>query len=1044
MRYKSRPYIRGPQAIIFTKRFSAYLNLSRGQSEERCSKRANLTRDCLRTVALVVYLLLCTSSYGQATSSIQGQVTDPDGAVIPAVKITVIARDIGVKRTVVTDSAGRYHIVALPLGTYRIEVRAAGFKTAIVESSKLEVGSTMTLNFQLTIGDISEIVVVSTDHELIEQSTTSVGHVVDQRIVQEMPLNGRYFLDLGLRVPGSVTPPQGAFSAAPNRGLGSLALNTTGNREETVNYLVNGITLNNLTFSSISFQLPINTIQEFKLDSSTFSAKYGESSGAVVNIATRSGSNEIHGELFEFFRNDALDSRNYFEFTSSKPAPFKRNQFGGNVGGPIIKGKLFFFFAYEGLRQRQGLNLDSIVLSEAERTAFADPVIAKLISLIPHSNFIDASGTAHFISAASAPVNVDQWTTDISYNLSNRDRLHGYHAVQNAETKEPNRLGSTIPGFGHTSRALRQILTLNETHTFGTTLVNEVRAGFNRFSSSSTPNFKSNPLDFGIRNGVDQAIGLPQINVAGGALNFGGPANQPSGRGDTTFVVADTVNWINGRHSFEFGGEYRQFLNNNFRRVTGSFNFPTIAAFLADTANSFSVTLGNQTSSIAEGALGFFFQDNYKPRADLAFDLGLRYEWNMTPSERYNRFIVFDPESVSLLRVGTDLDRIYHQNNRNFQPRVGFAWTAFGKRETVLRGSYGIYVDQPMTSIVSPTSGNPPLAIPLTFTGTVRLDNAIDIANPVALAPQTVDRDFDNAYVQSWNLNVQQALSQFVLMVGYIGSKGTHLITRRNLNQPINGVRPFPVLSNLSPILPGSPLRNITQVESSGNSSYNALWVTASRRLAKNLQFDASYVFSKSLDYNSFSSGGIVVQNSYDLEGSRGLSDFDARQRFVLNVIYELPLRGNRLLDGWQFAVIVQSQSGNPLNIVTTDSTVNGVALTLRPDVNGPVNVPGEVDAWFDTNAFTPVARFGNLGRNVVIGPNFNNADCSLTKTTKLTDTFRLQLRAEFFDVLNHANFGQPGNVVGGPLFGRITNTRFPTGESGSSRQIQFALRLMM
>jgi hypothetical protein len=306
-----------------------------------------------------------------------------------------------------------------------------------------------------------------------------------------------------------------------------------------------------------------------------------------------------------------------------------------------------------------------------------------------------------------------------------------------------------------------------------------------------------------------------------------------------------------------------------------------------------------------------------------------------------------------------------------------------------------------------------------------------------------VDHDFDNAYMQSWNLNAQQDFSRFVLMVGYIGSKGTHLITRRNLNQPVNGVRPYPALSLFSPILPGTPLGNITQVEGSGNSSYNALWVTATRRLTNNLQFEASYTWSKSLDCNSFSSGGIVTQDSYNLAGSRGLSDFDARHRFVVSAIYELPFRGNRLVEGWQFAAIVQSQSGNPVNIVTANSTVNGVAGTLRPDVSGPISTLGRVDAWFDTSVFAPVARFGSLGRNVVIGPTFNNTDFSITKNTKFGDTFRLQFRAEFFDIFNHANLGQPGNVVGSPAFGRITNTRFPTGESGSSRQIQFALRLI-
>ena len=996
------------------------------------------------TAAMLVVVFLASPVRAQSTASIEGLVNDQNGAVLPAVEITAINRESGLRRTVLTGADGRYQIAALPVGAYRIEARAHGFQTQIIESATLEVGRTITQNFQLQVGDISQVVTVPTNHDLLEQSTMAISHVVDQNMVQGTPLNGRYFLDLGLRVPGSVTPPQGAFSASPARGLGSLAINTGGNREETVNYMVNGITLNNLTFSSISFQLSINTIQEFKLDNSTFSAQYGQSSGAIVNIATRSGANQFHGEVFEFFRNDALDARNFFELTSNQPAPFKRNQFGGNLGGPIIKEKLFFFFSYEGLRQRQGLNLNSVALSDAERASVTDPVIARLVELIPRANFIDSSGTPRFISSASAPVNVDQWTTDISYSLGARDRLHGYHAIQRSESSEPNRTGNTIPGFGNNSRALRQIFTLNETHTFGANVVNEARFGFNRFSSHTTPNAQLNPADFGILNAVDQPIGLPQINVAGGALNFGGPSAQPSGRGDTTIVVADTVSWLYGAHSLKLGGEYRQFLNNNFRQGTGSFNFPTVAAFLAGTANSFSVTLGSQTSSIAQGSLGFFVQDNYKVRRDLTLELGLRYDWNMTPSERYDRFIVFDPNTASLVRVGRNLDRVYNQNNQNFQPRAGFAWLPFRNGRTVLRGAYGIYVDQPMTSIVTPTSGNPPLAVPLTFTGTVRLDNALNLAGPAGLAPQTVAHDFANAYMQSWNLNAQHEISKLVLMIGYVGSKGTHLITRRNINQPVNGSRPYPSLSSSSPILPGTTLGNITQVEGSGNSSYNAVWITATRRLRNNVQFDASYTWSKSLDYNSFSTGGIVAQDSYDVAGSRGLSDFDARHRFVVSALYDLPFQGNRLVEGWRFALIAQSQSGNPVNIVTTNSTVNGVAGTLRPDVSGPISIPGRVDAWFDTSVFATVGRLGNLGRNVVIGPTFNNTDFSITKNTKFGDAYLLQWRAEFFDIFNHANFGQPGNVAGSPSFGRITNTRFPTGESGSSRQIQFALRLII
>src|SRR6185436_865662 len=463
---------------------------------------------------------------------------------------------------------------------------------------------------------------------------------------------------------------------------------------------------------------------------------------------------------------------------------------------------------------------------------------------------------------------------------------------------------------------------------------------------------------------------------------------------------------------------------------------PTVAAFLAGTANSFSVTLGNQSSSIAQGALGFFVQDNYELHPNLTLELGLRYEWNMTPSERYDRFIVFDPTGASLVRVGSDTDDVYHQNNKNFQPRLGFAWNPFGDGKTVLRGAYGIFVDQPMTSVVLLTAANPPLAVPLTLSGSIPLGNAIVAARAVGLAPQTVDHGFSNAYVQSWNLNVQHELTpDLAMMVGYIGSKGTNLITRRNINQPVNGARPYPSLSSASPILPGTPLGNITQVESTGNSSYNAVWVTANQRLRRGLEFNASYTWSKSLDYTSFSSGGIFVQNSYDLAGDRGLSDFDARHRVVVRAIYELPFTGNQFAKGWQLSAIFQAQSGNPFNIVTGDSTVNGVANTLRPDVTGPIKILGSVERWFDTSVFTAVPRFGNLGRNVVIGPGFNNTDFSVTKNTKLSERLRAQFRVEFFDVFNHANFGRPGNVVGTPAFGRITSTRFPTGEAGSSRQ---------
>ena len=346
-------------------------------------------------------------------------------------------------------------------------------------------------------------------------------------------------------------------------------------------------------------------------------------------------------------------------------------------------------------------------------------MIARLVDLIPRANFVDSSGTPRFISSASAPVNVDQWTTDINFNLSPRDRLHGYHAIQRAEITEPTRSGTTIPGFGNTSRPLRQIFTLNETHTFGTNVVNEARVGFNRFSSSTTPNAQLNPADFGILNGVNQPIGLPQINVAGGASIL---AVQPPSRRDGATPPLSWLtrsSWLYGPHSLKFGGEYRQFLNNNFRQGTGSFNFPTVAAFLAGTANSFSVTLGNQTSSIAQGAVGIFCPGQLQgaTESDAGAGPALRMEHD---AQRALRSIhrLRSEDCFARARRDTNIDEIYHENNKNFQPRVGFAWTPFSERQDrtarsvrdLCRPTNDQYRD-------AGTSGNPPLAIPLTFTG---------------------------------------------------------------------------------------------------------------------------------------------------------------------------------------------------------------------------------------------------------------------------------------------------------------------------------------
>jgi len=1056
---------------------------------------------------LVVAALLATSpALAQSTATLQGSVTDAKGAVLPNATVVIKNKSTSAERTVQTDGEGNYQMAALPVGVYTVEVRLQGFKTGVADQVTLEVAKTAVQNFQLDVGAITEQVLVSSDVPVIETATTSVGTVINQRTVQEIPLNGRHFVDLGLLIPGTVTPPQNGFLTAPLRGQGSFAINTAGNREDTVNFMINGINLNDMVQNQITFQPSINTVQEFKADNSTFSAEYGRNSGAIVNIATRSGANDYHGEFFEFLRNDYFDARNFFERTTD-PAPFKRNQFGFNLGGPLSlprfheggpsigyngKNKTFFFFSYEGLRQRQGLTISGVTVPTlAQRAAVTDPVIKQLLPLLPLPN-VGANG---FAGAATAPVNIDQGTLDVSHNIGINDRIHGYYALQRDERGEPTLQGNSVPGFGDTRQSRRQIFTLNETHTFGSAVVNEARFGFNRIHIAFTPNAQLNPLDFGIKNGVNEAIGLPQMAIGGSGLNFGGPAGFPQGRSDTTYVVSDTLSYLRGNHSFRFGGELRRFYNNNTGKDTGNFGFANMAAFLAGTANTFTVTLGDVSSAIAQGALGFFVQDNYKLRPNLTFELGFRYDWLMSPTERYDRFADFVPEINSLVRVNHGIAPVYHTNAQNLQPRLGFAWDPFKDGKTSIRGAYAILADQPVTNLVTGNAANPPFAtsVALPANATTQLFNATDPGHAApgsTVSPSSSDPEFDNGYIQSWNLNVQREVRPgLAVTVGYYGSKGTNLRITRNLNQTflnaaLNPVRPFPALSPNSPIAPGVPLLNITFREGTSNSNYNALWVTANKRMARGLQFNASYTFSKSIDYNSQSSQGVTVQDSYNLRGDRGLSDFDARHRFVISGLYELPFKGNQLKEGWQLSFIEQSQSGNPVTLLAGNAGAIGANIpaanansltglaTLRPDVNGAIPISPTAAAsgigvqWFPNLVCDPrpggscptgstvvlplqfingktIYHFGSMGRNVLIGPTFHNSDLSLIKRTKIKENQMIEFRWEVFDIFNHANFGQPGRTaqVGSTSFGVITNTRFPTGDSGSSRQMQFALK---
>jgi hypothetical protein len=1043
---------------------------------------------------VAIALLAGAPAWAQSNSTVQGTVTDAQSAVMPGVTVTLKHTATGAERSVVTSSAGEYVAASLQPGHYVVVAHLEGFQDQQVE---IDAGPAQTVaaNFKLGVAALAENITVAGVSPIIETSTISVGQVMVEKTVQEIPLNGRHFVDLGPLMPGGSTSPQNAGLSAPLRGQGSFSFMSAGNRETSVNMMVNGINLNDLSNSQVTFQPSINTVSEFKVDNSTFSAEYGRNSGAIVNVATRSGSNQVHGEGFDFYRDDKYDSRNYFNppsiDTSGNTTPqslFNRKQFGVNMGGPVVKNRSFVFGSYEGLRHKQGVDLNSGTLTDAQRAAVTDPLALKLLPFIPRAN--DLTGT-RAIGSPLAPVTIDQYTIDSRNNIRKNDDLHVYYAFQKDSRIESNAQGQTVAGYSDTRGGHRQIMTASETHVFSSALVNEVRAGFNRISITFIPNTLVDTSALGINVGQTQMpIALPSITISGPGLNFGGPAGFPSGREVTTFAAGDTATYLRGNHIIKFGGEVRRVKHYGFSDDPGRFTYPSVAAFQQGFGSAFSITLGTQAFNAYVNAIGAFVQDSVSLGPNLKLDLGLRYDYLPSPTESDNKLVTFDPATQSLLQInGPGGFTQVTKNGSDFQPRLGIIWNPTGEGKTVVRGAYAMMVNQSNTGYFTGETGNPPIVAPLssqasgTAASNIKLDSAASAAGAAALAPTFTDPNFLPGRMQSWNVNVEREVGGTGVMVGYFGSHGDRQRIPINLNQfttPGGTVRPYTRLSAASPILPGAILGNITESTSLGWSNYKGLWVTANRRLMHGLQLQGSYTLSKSTDTNSYD-GTLTAQDNTNLADSVAPSDFDVRHRVSVNMSYELPFHGNRLKDGWQLVVVEQAQTGNPFNVVTNITTITGTA-TVRPDVIGPL--PSVVASpnldkngfpvsyqWFDgqTTVCDPriaagtagactsssvfalpynaagVAHFGNLGRNAMYGPGFGNTDFSVIKNIALQGSARAQLRIEIFNLFNQANLGQPGRTatVGSTSFGIISNTRFPTGDSGSARQMQFAVKFL-
>ncbi len=1013
-----------------------------------------------KTGKQLLLAVLLAAPLAAQNAALVGTVKDPAGAVVPNVRVILTNVRSGVTLSTTTAEDGNYEFPAVRPGDYSLKVERAEFKTFVQGPFALLVDQRARMDVSLEVGTVNETVNVTGEAIGVNTESSSIGEVIDTKKIVDIPLNGRFFLDLALLSPGTVLPSTNnrTFLAVPTSG-GALGLNSSGAREDSANYLFDGVNLSDMVQNQITFLPNVEVIQEFKVQTNSFSSEYGRNAGIIVNAVTKSGGNQVHGSAFEFLRNDKLDARNFFDqprpvakqLTGREIPPFKRNIFGFSVGGPVMlpkydgRNKTFFFTSFEGRRQRESDTFRATVPTEAQRAAVTDPAVKKLLTLVPLPN---SSGTLNFAGDSAKPRDADQVSGKIDHMIGEKNTLSGTYIFQRDSRIEPSGIGAhNIPGFGDFRPAHRQIFAFRYTRVVSPRVTNEARFGINRVHITFQALAPQNPADFGMDFGVTN--NFPDIRVAGGPA-FGGFSTFPQGRSDTLFQYTDTLTWIRGSHSFKIGGEVRRFRNNNFANATGGLiRFSSLAAFLAGQTNQTTLTPGAITG-IRVSAYNGFVQDDYKVTPRLTLNLGLRYEFNGVPGEQHNRFSILDLTTRQFVQVGAGIDRPYERDWNNFGPRIGFSFDPLGHGKTVIRGGYGLYFDQPVTNSVTGLGSNPPFARSLQFTDAdpvappnISLSNPFSFpgGGPPPVLPAAVARNLVSAYVEQYNLNIQHERWNTVWQVGYVGSAGRHLRITRDINQGVGGVRPV------------TGFGAINLQESSSRSNYNGLWASANRRLARGLTFTASYTFSKSIDLNSVSSSNPQIQNANNLNAEKALSDFDARHRFVTSGIYQLPFHsdsaaGKRLVDGWSLAGIFNYQSGNPFSPIISTLRSGSGNLFDRPDI-----VPGQAIAldnptpnlWFNTGAFVlnPAGRFGNAGRNIITSPDFRNLDLAVLKNIPIHERMSVQFRSEFFNISNHPNFGQPGNVVGTGTFGVISATRSVRGDLGSSRQIEFALKLL-
>jgi Carboxypeptidase regulatory-like domain/TonB dependent receptor len=1061
------------------------------------------SRARLRLVFSFALLPACAWPQTEA-ATVFGTVADPSGAVIPGAQVTILSQSTGLKRDSSTDSTGQYHVAGLPKGNYSVRVQKDGFQTQVREGLTLSSASSLTVNFSLAVGTHPQELTVSGDLNEIDSTTSAVSGLVPEQSLAELPLNGRDLFKAAIFAPGVAPTPSSAPSILSNGKTGQVAIN--GMRPGWTDLRIDGMDANDpvLGYSPAGASglfLGLSEFTEVRVLTQTFDVEYGRNGGGVIDAVTKSGTNRLHGSLFELYRDAALDSRNYFDLGNAPTPPFVRNQFGAGVGGPVVRDRTFFYANYEGFREVQASTAIATVPNALAHQGLLpsvtnpgscgratpngcvaiaiDPRVPQFLSLFPLPNGADnGDGTADLITDDKGNAYENHGMVRVDQNFSNTHSLFVRYTIDDSSSLDPyfgTPPGLRVPGFPTDHIARNQYFTVQDRSNFGREMLNELRFGVNRTTATSSID-NTHP---GLSISLEPGRPLGTIDITGMSL-FGNFPVFPFGDFSTVYQIQDQLSRTTGGHTITFGGEFQRIQANGPADflLTGLYTFedltpfgitartdnPPLEFFLQGLPLSYAgVDPSNSDShrDYRQSVASAFVQDFWRATSRLTLNAGLRYDFFSNPTETHGWMsVIRNPATDS----GPTVGNLWATSPRDlFSPRAGFAWNIFGGGKTVLRGGGGIFRDQFPISLFSQDRLLPPFygINSYVFPSFLSPQNAV-VTQPLDIYQMTYHPKFP--YALQYNLNLEREVApETILTAGYFGARGNHLPRGVEANpfEPVLGHR-------YNPNLPSPLAEDLTDAQ----SFYNSFQLSVSQHHAHQVSWQAFYTFSHSIDDASnnfnidFVNEPATTQDPFNRKGSRGRSGFDIRHNFVANVVYDLPWGGKSHFGGWQVSAIASIHSNVPFTpmLAFDNADVQSLFTSDRPDLTGNPNVGvcpngsrvGTPSCWFNPNAFTvpPADQFGTAGRNILRGPTFAELDLSLEKGFQLNEAKRITFGIDAYNLPNHANFGVPSNTQGALSLGGNGDAIFKDAAGdladnvgrilttvGSARQIQLDAR---